>query len=772
MKSWLIIPLIIGLMCTTARGQMTDLGGPKSWSEKSLRTRIDFHSMPSFDLEAQQAQDRLNDATGKLPWQFGYEHTLNLDLNNSGTWSQLSSGDRIWQIDLYSAGALTINLIFEEYELPKGATLHLYNPETKAYIGAYTHDNNTADGMFGSSLIDGERVVVEYYEPKEVAGQGRLKLSMLVHGYRELGSYPEERYSRALNDAGACNLDVNCPLGLGWQDQINSVGLIITGGSAACTGALINNTRNDGTPYFLSANHCGTSGAGSWVFRFNWDSPVAICAQNGNSVDPGAPYNEVNGAVLRANRQQSDFALFELNSLPTSGVYLSGWDRSTIPATQATGIHHPRGDVKKICREDDPLVPTSSGVIAWDVQDWDQGVTEPGSSGSPLFNQNKLIIGQLYGGGAACSGLTDNGQSDSYGRLDASWNGADPSQRLVDWLDPTGSGALTFQGYDPYGNGLPIDAGVVRISGIPNSSCGIDSFMPAITIQNYGTDTLQQVSLIYAIDSVTVDTILWTGNLNPRGVAVVTLNTFGVGSGTHTFSAQTWMPNSMVDSNDLNDQMIFTFVVNLNGRSIDYTLATDCYGSETSWSLADSATGAILYSGGPYSNNFSSRDSIRNTFCLAGGCYKLTIYDSYGDGLDGTGSSFCGRSGDYWITDDAGVELVRMNAPSGNFGDSVSHYFCVSPFLDIEELSLHPADLQVFPNPTQGQFTARLDYTSKIRASQWQIFSATGILLQERQLDRTLDHQWQVDLSAYPPGVYLFKLHVEGGIYIAKVIRS
>lgn len=35
------------------------------------------------------------------------------------------------------------------------------------------------------------------------------------------------------------------------------------------------------------------------------------------------------------------------------------------------------------------------------------------------------------------------------------------------------------------------------------------------------------------------------------------------------------------------------------GERIDYALATDCYASETSWVLSDSATGAILFSGIP-----------------------------------------------------------------------------------------------------------------------------------------------------------------------------
>lgn len=184
------------------------------------------------------------------PWQFGFEHTVNYGLNNSGTWTTLANGDRIWQIEFESVGALTMNLVFDDYELPLGATVYLYNPKTKEVQGAYTHNNNSVDRMLGTTLIQGDNIVVEYYEPKAVQGMGALNISMVVHGYRSLGAYPIEKAIEGLNDAGNCNHDVACPLGIGWEDQINSVAMIIVGGSGSCTGALINNTSNDGTPYF------------------------------------------------------------------------------------------------------------------------------------------------------------------------------------------------------------------------------------------------------------------------------------------------------------------------------------------------------------------------------------------------------------------------------------------------------------------------------------------------------------------------------------------
>ena len=145
------------------------------------------------------------------------------------------------------------------------------------------------------------------------------------------------------------------------------------------------------------------------------------------------------------NNGGSDVALIQLSSTPPASwnVEYAGWDASNAAHSSAVGIHHPSGDVKKICFEDDaPYTSTAGGAQVWWINAWELGVTEPGSSGSPLFNQDHRIIGQLYGGAAACSGSVNNGAYDYYGRFDISW-GLGVSQ----YLDPTGSGTLVLDGY-------------------------------------------------------------------------------------------------------------------------------------------------------------------------------------------------------------------------------------------------------------------------------------------------------------------------------------
>src|SRR5690554_8156608 len=100
-------------------------------------------------------------------------------------------------------------------------------------------------------------------------------------------------------------MNVNCPDGAAYMNQRNSVVMLVSGSNGFCTGALINNTQFDGTPYVLTANHCG-SNVTNWIFRFNWQS------DNCNNPPSSPSFESLSGAVQRASRQPSDFSLLEI----------------------------------------------------------------------------------------------------------------------------------------------------------------------------------------------------------------------------------------------------------------------------------------------------------------------------------------------------------------------------------------------------------------------------------------------------------------------------
>lgn len=423
------------------------------------------------DVQALQAEDERN-AGAIAPFRFGQGTAVSIGLEQGGEWLDLGDGRRLWRARVVSPGAWSLNLIFDRFQLPAGAELYVYN-DSEDVRGAFTAELNQPHGMFATEPLAGDALTLEYVEPND-GPLGELRLSEVIHAYRNILAEPvgakASHDPAGLLKSGACNININCPLGANWQDQKRSSARLVMGG-VLCSGALINNTANDSKQYFLTANHCYSGNPATWVFNFNYESPTC----NGTT----GSAQSVTGSTLRIKGTQSDFCLVEITQdLPANyNLYFSGWSRSTTPSTISHGIHHPQGDIKKICQDNDSaLNATFNGAPCWRVADWEQGVTEGGSSGSPLYDQNKRIVGQLFGGQATCSFLFN----DYYGRFDVSMNSG-----LAQYLDPAGTGAMVLDGiFDNTGStpttycaGKPSSQGLVPTIGFINN--------PSLAAQNF-----------------------------------------------------------------------------------------------------------------------------------------------------------------------------------------------------------------------------------------------------------------------------------------------
>ena len=417
-----------------APAQVAEDGVPYSFSFQ-VDDDVPAVIMPGIDLMALLAEDEIEEAEG-MPFRFGAPFDVDLGLDNSGKWDTLSNGDRLWRIKIVCPGAYSTNLIYSRYRLPENARFYIYNEDKSNVLGAFTAKNNKEHGKFATGLLRGDACILEYNEPASVYQPGRIDVSRVVHGYKDILA--------GFGDSGSCNNNVNCPVGVPWADQIRSAAMILTGGGfRLCSGVLLNNVNQDLTPFFLTANHC-LGGEETWIFMFNYESPTC------SNID-GPTNQTVSGSTRLASRSTSDFGLLLLDeTIPDEyDVYYSGWSNLDTPGQSAVGIHHPRGDIKKISFDYDPVTSTNylenTGTTHWRVGDWEDGTTEPGSSGSPLFDPNHRIVGQLHGGYASCSSIT----SDWYGKFSLSWDGgSSPSSRLRDWLDPDNTGVTTLDGLD------------------------------------------------------------------------------------------------------------------------------------------------------------------------------------------------------------------------------------------------------------------------------------------------------------------------------------
>jgi hypothetical protein len=279
------------------------------------------------------------------------------NLNNSGKWTTLSNGDKIWQMEIYCKNALSINLLYDKFWIPEGAKFFVYSSNKKHSIGAFTSINNkgTKDKLkkFATGLVYGNKITLEYYLPEGVKEQGVISISHVVHGYRYINI--PEFFDGGFGTSGDCQVNINCSEGKYWQKEKNAVALILVDGNRWCSGSLINTTANDNSPYFLTADHCLTDMGVDAIkypyaddFTFYWHYEMPTCS-NSNS-EP--PIKSTTGAKVIANNSSTDFGLLYLTEDPrnVSGItpYYLGWDRSGNAGTGGVGIHHPNGDVKKI----------------------------------------------------------------------------------------------------------------------------------------------------------------------------------------------------------------------------------------------------------------------------------------------------------------------------------------------------------------------------------------------------------------------------------------
>ncbi|NNE55876.1 MAG: hypothetical protein HKN32_07645, partial [Flavobacteriales bacterium] len=215
------------------------------------------------------------------------------------------------------------------------------------------------------------------------------------------------------------------------------------------------------------------------------------------------------------------------------------------------------------------------------------------------------------------------------------------------------------------------DAGISAIIE-PNGDYCMEDVDLIVTLRNYGSVSLTSVDIIYDIDGGAPTTFNWTGTLLSGNSVDLTLASVTVPAGAHTFNVATQNPNGLADDDAANDAASSNFTT-LDGTLITFTLLTDCWGEEVSWDIQD-ALSNVVFSQGP--NFYGDQTTYVEQYCLAAGCYTFTIYDTFGDGMNGTGFG-CPIDGDYDIYDDQGNLLVDMTAPGAAYGASASHPFCV-----------------------------------------------------------------------------------------------
>lgn len=695
-----------------------------------------YGKIPSWNLPVFSVQPSAIDANrGVLApedkiLQIGVPVPVSLSLSEEGVWLDSAGAQTGCLLRIHSAGASHINLLFSGLVRDSHFQLYVYSSTMEGL-----HRIEVLEHELGASIpVAGEELIIEYNGPKNLANS--IRIDYIVHGIRD--------FRRVLLDygqSGSCNVNVNCPEGAGWSQQASGVVMILTQlNSRYCSGALINNVSHNGTPYLLTAAHCEP--AVTDLFLFNYQS--ANCSNSEGPLD-----QIVQGCKIRARNPGTDFCLVEINypSMPIE-TFLCGWDRSKIPPMATTTIHHPEGDIKKITSNTD-VAGTAPylGAVCWHISDYESGTTESGSSGAPLFNPDKRIIGQLYGGWADC---TDN-VDDYYGKFSASWIGNSSEERLSNWLDPAMTGTEQLDGVPFQFERFDKDLRLVQLKNLPDVICKEMISTAVLELKNMGIDTLQGAEIRYRFNEGPEQSLVWNYPIAPLASVEIPIN---IPDSYDAFLFQGYI-QSIQPGNDMrpaNDTLRRAFRI-ADGQNFVFSIFSDERSTETSFTLYNDSN-EELFSLPPES--LGDEAEFNFYFCLPPGCYTLKIQDMGGDGI------CCSHgNGAYYLYN----SLDQQVFTGGNFGAQKSEFFCVDSSLSIQ-VAQKQGGIHVFPVPSSDR-RVWIQVPENWKATGFRMVDLSGRVVFNGILE---PGKQAFDFQSLNPGMYILEWESGSGVHGTRLV--
>ncbi len=407
---------------------------PRTVGKAELFDRANKVTTFALDKDALLAEDA---RTLGGPQRVAIVQDVNARTAVDGQWSASDDGGWIWTIELEAPGADAVRLRLHPWPPPTGAELILYNADDPAEsVGPIAAAHPTVADVLWTPMVFAERVRVEYSLPEKVDPadpKAQFVIDRLANHYAI-----ERAFGGGQNAAPlACHNDQRCSPQ--FDLEADGVGAIFRTDDMVgffCSGGMLNRTTQDFTPLWLTATHCGVTNANAAnaIVVWRWESNVCNGGAPNWALLPQTPVETV-----LSRDEPTDWTLLGLASIgqvPGGTSYL-GWDANRADDDiNVTGIHHPRGSFKRISfgtktgnggtRPDFDNLPACRGGSAYRVV-WNSGLTQPGSSGSPLFDNNDRVIGTLSCGSTpTCFGTNTS----SYGRLDQAYSD------IERWLDP------------------------------------------------------------------------------------------------------------------------------------------------------------------------------------------------------------------------------------------------------------------------------------------------------------------------------------------------
>ena len=769
---------------------------------------IPTQTFASPDMEALHLEDQTRDRQGML-YRIGVAQLTNIRPQLIGNWDVKTDGSKEWTLRVNSYGAEALSFLFEKFVLYGGTTLDITDLNGKRLHKTLTSKDVESHQMYNANLCFGDDMILILREPAYTT-PSEIHINKVMHNYRSTGNPSVQK----INESDPCQVNVNCsPVGDSWQDEKRGVARIycVTGNMGGwCSGSLVNNTAQDCKPLMLTALHCGeNSSAGNmnqWKFYFGYEAPNCNNPNTAGTLDD----YYINGCVRLSDSNDgggnsgSDFLLVQMgtlnnesqtvNSLKSNNfnAYWNGWDANNTTSNSGCSMHHPSGDIKKISTYTSNLNTSGwngNGVqshwrVFWTSNSNGHGVTEGGSSGSPIFRSNGRIMGTLTGGGSYCN---QTNAPDYYGKVSYHWssNGNAANEKLKTHLDPINSGALVLDGSnDPCSNPTPP---VANFTATPTtvSPGGVVQF----TDQSSGVPTSHSWSISPASG--------WAysgGSSSSSSSPSVTFNTIG------QYTITLAVTNSL--GNDTEVKTNYITVAQATGPCTATSSQCDEYIMQLELNTIDNSSNC---STGGYADYSSQSTSLAK-----GSTYQVTVTP----GINGSPGAYTDDEIAVWIDynndfdfDDAGEQVayvlvaagwnnvfdftVPTTATTGNLSMRVRISYQPDGAIDpcgnstygetedytvnitgsgtssLQNLSLSGA--KIYPNPTNDKVF--VDVTGiKDELKSVSVMDVSGRSIQNVKVEN--NGLIEVDLSSLSSGVYSLLLKGNNSSYTKRVIKK
>ncbi|MEN8164238.1 MAG: serine protease, partial [Acidobacteriota bacterium] len=360
-------------------------------ASKALQTPISV-TVTAEDLAAMQPQTEGLQATSKLLVGVAKSVGVLIDLEAASIGlAKNAIGTHVWTGAVHAEGAAALRVHFSDVDFPEGAELYIYNDRGEAF-GPYTDRGLLGTGDFWSHTITGETMMLQVRTPANVA---RTYFTIADVGFMGSG-FHYAQYRQRSNEKSFCSYNADCvTANSGTDTSIAHYTFIQRPYIYMCSGGLIADEGQSGTPYFLTANHCLSRDKVA-------ETVETYFFYTGSSNCSGPAASQTVGASIVNTNKTGDYSLLQLSATP-SGTSFLGWTTEEVAYTNGYALNrvsHPQGAPQAYSEHD---VDADTGTCSsWPRGSWiyskdTKGATEGGSSGSPVLNSQGKVGGQLSG---------------------------------------------------------------------------------------------------------------------------------------------------------------------------------------------------------------------------------------------------------------------------------------------------------------------------------------------------------------------------------------